>query len=262
MRTARWIARIALSLAASAGLAMAEAPACPFSRSKPCIVDLHGPGAPSASAECESPEWKKILTFTLPGRIQDANGDGWSETVMEVELDPTAGCGCATFRVYFEEPVRSFSVNIGDSPTNNGYGGDEGTTFREAEMELRGSTLRVYSASKHPGSGIVDKILEMELPRLSGRFTDIEVCDQSLGFSMPGGLADGREMHWKVQTPTSGMLYDLFPRTARDALPGAKKRDAGIYAAFNRVIHDKSGSPRPATRFGTGVRRIEVRLSP
>jgi hypothetical protein len=38
-------------------------------------------------------------------------------------------------------------------------------------------------------------------------------------------------------------------------------QDARIYAAFNRVIHRRSGRPAH-DRFGSGVRRVELALTP
>ena len=193
--------------------------------------------------------------------ISDSNRDGWWEAVVEIALDPAGGCSCASFRVHFDKPVSEFVLDIGDSPTNNGYGGDAGTTFHEAETMILREKLEVYTASRKPGLATVDKLLSVDLPPLAGHFLDLEVCDQTLSVSLPNS-ATGKALSWKLNTRVSGLLYDLHPQESPEGHPAPKRRDAGIFASFNRVIHDKSGTPNPADRTGTGVKAVEIRLSP
>jgi hypothetical protein len=88
----------------------------------PCVIDLHGEGAPRASKSCSEESWKSHLGFDLPQRFADADKNGWYETVVELDLDPKRGCGCAVFRITYDGEASKHSVNIGDSPTNDGYG--------------------------------------------------------------------------------------------------------------------------------------------
>lgn len=199
----------------------------------------------------------------LPGRFVDSNKDGWWETVVEIALDPAKECGCVKLRIHFEDPVRDWSVNVGDSPTNDGYGGDAGTTNYAAEMEVRQGVLSVFTApSSNIGTLRFDKILEWNLPTLGGRHADVEICEQVLVFDMPGAFAGNRPLHWKLQTPTVGVLYSLAPRPGPPGPEGAKKRDKGLYAGFNRVIHEADKAIKRPRRVGTGVRRVEITLSP
>jgi hypothetical protein len=240
----------------------AGASACPVSDQKPCAIVLHGPKAPSVSPNCTTEPWSKFVTFTLPDRISDSNRDAWWETVMKVDIDATKGCSCAIFRVFYDSPVLSYSVNIGDSPTNNGTGGDAGTTFKEAEMQIVDDRLEVYTASRGGGARNVERIFAMDLTPLEARSLDLKVCDESLEFWMPEGPGGVRPTSWKLQTPASGLLYDLTPSATYEGQSATKRRADGIFAAFNRIIHVKEGAPSPPQRVGTGVRQVEIRLAP
>ena len=172
-------------------------------------------------------------------------------------------CWCI-IRIHFEDPVHDWSVNVGDSPTNNGLGGDAGTTDFAAEMQVMESILQVFTiASPRLAAKRMDTILEWNLPPLGGRHADLEICDQTLAFDMPGAYAGDRPLHWKIQTPVFGLLYSLAPRPGPAAPEGAKKKDRGIYAGFNRVVYeaDKATEKRKP-RIGTGVRSVEITLSP
>jgi hypothetical protein len=258
----KWLnaAASVLLVAALPAAGQSDGPCAAAGRS-PCVVELHGPSAPSMSPDCSAEPWSKYLTFKLPGRFADSNADGWWETVVGIALDPAKACSCVKLRVHFEHPVGDWSVNLGDSPTNDGYGGDAGTTNYAAEMYILRNLLSVCTAaSPKLGMQRFDKILEWDLPSLGGRFADVEICDQVLAFHMPGALADDRPLQWKLQTPTIGALYSLAPRPGLPGPEGAKKKDQGVYAGFNRVIHEAEKNESP--RFGTGVRRVEISVFP
>jgi hypothetical protein len=234
---------------------------CLVAGRNPCVVELRGPHAPSSSPDCATEPWSRYLRFVLPDRFVDANSDGWWETVVEIALDPSKECGGAKLRIHFEDPVGAWSVNVGDSPTNNGYGGDAGTTRYAAEMQIREGLLTVYTAAiPQLGSPRFDAILEWTLPALGGRHVDVEVGDQSLVFDMPGAFAGDRPLHWKLGTPVGGALYSLAPRAGPEGPEAASVKDKGLYAGFNRVIGE--AGPGHGRRIGTGVRRVAITLSP
>jgi hypothetical protein len=213
------------------------------------------------SPECVAEEWSRYLKFTLPGRFVDSDENGWWETVVEIAIDPAKECGCVKLRIHFEDPVAEWSVNIGDSPTNDGYGGDAGTTNSAAEMYILRSLLSVCTAaSPQLGTQRFDRILDWELPALGGRHADVEICDQALVFDLPGAFADDRPLHWRLQTPTIGALYSFAPRAGVSIPESTKKKDKGVYAGFNRVIHEPHREG--GSRVGTGVRRVEITLTP
>lgn len=240
-------------------LALAQAPSqspCPVTDREPCVITLAGPGAPSASAACSSESWSKLLSFTQPKRWVDSNQDGSWETVVEIQLDPTKNCGCARFKVFYGTEASKWTVHVGNSPTNNGHGGDEGTTSDTAEVHVGDHQLAVYTAAQSVRRQ-VEKLLDSTLPPLAGRTLEIEVCDQSLGIEL---LPLGHEPAWptwRLETLHSNLLFSLGPGNGGTA----EETGGAIYAGFNRVIHQTTGAASHG-RTGSGVRRVEISLTP
>lgn len=227
-----------------------------------CVLVLHDTEQPSVSASCTAEAWKPHLAFQLPDRLADSNADGWWETVLELDLSPAKGCSCAVFRIHFAEPALGFAFNIGDSASNDGYGGDAGTDPRHsAEIQAHTSRghpteLSVYSSSG--GDHGQDRLLALNLPDLDGRFLEIEVCDQFIGFSLDGD----HEGPWagRMAALDSKRLFAIATAT-REPGADASTMNPRIYAAFNRVIHQRRGAASEG-RVGRGVKRVEIALSP
>jgi hypothetical protein len=230
---------------------------------KPCVLELHGPRAPSASASCLSEPWSRFVKLVQPKMFSDANKDGWYEAVLEITLDPAKDCGCATFHVTYDAPSYFFSVNIGDSPTNDGYGGDAGTTLDAAEMQIMSSHLAVFTSGRpRGGTSPIELLYESDLPPLTGRSIELEVCDQTLGFTLPAGKGNPEPLRWRLQTVNLGLLYSLARAPERGSPEDARTPGNNqIYAAFNRVVHIKDGAASH-NRVGSGVKRVEISLSP
>lgn len=229
---------------------------CPIRGQAPCVVTLRGPGGPSASSACSSHEWSSRLKFPQSGKWSDSNGDGSWETVLEVRLDPARDCGCARFKVYYDEAVSGWTVHVGNSPTNNGHGGDEGTTQNAAEVQVLDKKLTVYTAS-WPVQHRVDKLLDETLAPLGARTIEFEVCEQALGVEILPTSRDPSPPKWRLETLNSKLLFSLGPEQQRPD----QERGASIYAAFNRVIHRTTGAASHG-RVGSGVRRVEISLIP
>lgn len=166
----------------------------------------------------------------------DSDGDGWLETVFSINVDK--GCRCANIAVEYQGTPSGWTVNIGDSPTNNGFGGDSsGSPDSEAEAQVLDQALSVYN-SFNPSidpPGMVDRIFHQELALTNGAAKFV-VCDQFLSYGQPYGV---------LQTPVIKRLY---------ALPDPAISNSLIYAGFNRVV---SG---PGSRIGQGARRVTISL--
>lgn len=147
-------------------------------------------------------------------------------------------------------------MNLGNSPTNNGHGGDEGTTPNAAEVQVLGRRLSVYTASR-PVQHRVDKLFEEALPPLGGRTVEFEVCDQVLVVQMLPTAHDPSPPDWRIETLNSKLLFSLGPEQKNPD----HETGRSIYAAFNRVIHLLSGAASRG-RVGSGVRRVEITLTP
>lgn len=58
----------------------------------------------------------------------------FSSGVLRLRYDPLSSKRMARLDFQMGSHVQGFTFNIGDSPTNNGYGGDGGTTSNSAEI--------------------------------------------------------------------------------------------------------------------------------
>ncbi len=144
------------------------------------------------------------------------------------------GCTEASIWVQYQGTPTGWTINLGDSPGNNGFGGDSGEADSEAELQILDETLGVYSNALVPG--IVDLLAQAEL-RLTDGALQIVARDQYVSW--------GQSFSW-LDTANSGLLYAL-----PDA--GAATEDQNtIYLGVNRVV---SG---PGDRTGCGVRRVLI----
>jgi hypothetical protein len=253
----------ALAIAAvTAGTGTGVSAQCRVAASKPCEIVLRGEGAPAATPSCAEGAWKHHLSFELPEKFADADGDGWHEVVFELDLDPARGCGCAVFRITIDGAPTGHFVNIGDSPTNDGYGGDADSTRFDAELMLYGGRrLAVFGSDRHGEPVGSQQILGLDSLELADATVELEVCDQSVRFAVePPGDSDGIDGILTAATTGDLMAIRRPTSTAKDSA-GEIGADAKIHAAFNRVIHRRAGRPAQK-RFGTGVRRVEISLTP
>jgi hypothetical protein len=210
------------------------------------------------TGSCGDEAWAGHLGFELPGRFADADENGWSEVVLWLELDPAHGCGCAVLRVFFEGEPTGYTINVGDSPTNDGHGGDAWSTRFDAELMLLNRDLTAFG-SEEPGTPADSQVFGLKGLPLAGSVLELEICDQSLGFAVEpaGGAGSFRGF---VNAHRSRDLMAIR-RALNGEQPGGAAPDSRVYAAFNRVIHSRSGRPSQ-NRFGTGVRGIEISLTP
>jgi hypothetical protein len=208
---------------------------------------LFGAAAGEAKAQCPSSPFgidlKTGLTFgTPPPQVTvlspptDSNFDTWREAVLKINL--TGGCTQANIVVEYEGKPTGWSLNLGDSPTNNGFGGDSGTTPNAAELEILDDALNVYGAFRPTTDppGTVDRILRQE----------VQLKDSAIKFVVRNQFLSISPAYTWLQTPAIQRLF---------AIPDAASTDgSNIYLGINRVI---SG---PGNRVGTGARRVLITL--
>jgi hypothetical protein len=231
---------------------------CAPVESRPCILTLGGKGAPAASASCGGEAWKPHLEFLQPDRFADEDHDAWWETVVKLDLGPGTGCTCAVFRLSFLDEPALFAVDIGNSPTNDGMGGDASSTRHDAELQIFKKNLRLYSADAQMGTPFHD-ILDLILPNVTGRSLDLEICDQTVRFRLAERREDQSPWGGEVKAHATQTLFRLG--TQPSGLPFAPPERHSLYAAFHRVI-DRVDGPSAKRRFGKGVARVELFLRP
>ncbi len=157
---------------------------------------------------------------------------GSNEALLRVTIPE--GCSQANVWIEYEGTPIGWTLNVGDSDGNNGFGGDAGEPDSEAELQILDETLSVYSSAIGPG--IVDLLTQEDMGLTDGAL-EIVVRDQYLSWGQPFSSLD---------TTNSGLLFAL-----PDA--GAETEDQNtFYIGVNRVV---SG---PGDRTGCGVRRVLV----
>jgi hypothetical protein len=129
-------------------------------------------------------------------------------------------------------------LNIGNSPSNNGYGGDGGDFANDSELQIFNGQISVYGDDYSIGNPQVPRPMQTVDGFISGAgdIIRVEVTDQQLS----------------VENSRTGRTLSI-PSSYLFRLGGidkeASRNDYIYYAAFNRTIGD-------ATRTGSGVVKV------
>ena len=193
----------------------------------PCRIDFV---AAQVSPSCSSTSFLQVAS-----PLQDSNGDDWLETVLRANV--TDGCRLCVVLDYTETPT-GYTLDLGDSATNNGQGGNNGGGESEAELQIRDEVLTAFSIGYGPS--LLDRVVEQQLS-LDQSSYKICVGNQSITWGQPAGSSS---------TPHGKALFAL-PDLAFDG-------NTDVFLGLNRVIHNLAGAPSPSNRVGTGLRRAYV----
>lgn len=168
------------------------------------VVDTTG-------VDAANPGPLEVLRLTPQGGLSDpvshpdctARSD-WCTAVVRVELPPQ--CDRAVVWLDYDGVPADWTLNIGDSDTNNGFGGDGGSSGgHNAEVQVLDQQLTLYSAADNPAD--VDTLIVQQLGLQEGalRFT---VQDQRITWGQP---------YNSMETPDLERLFFLpdTPRAAR-----------------------------------------------
>lgn len=202
--------------------------------------------AVAARAKCPSGtffidlEKGQTMPATPPARItlvslapsQNPYCPGWYAALLRLDLAPE--CEEAEIAVEYFKPT-AWTVHIADSPTNDGYGGDAGTTLYNAELWINQQILWVAS-NRTPGGN--DNELAQENLVLNYGALKFVVKDQHISWGPPYNV---------LETPHSKKLF---------ALPDPSNPAEGysIYLGLNRVV---ANDP---VRQGCGLQRALVTI--
>lgn len=145
----------------------------------------------------------------------------------------------------FSGPSVDWSFNLGDSNTNNGWGGDSSTAIHDAEIQILNGNLEIY------GSDLLDHYPEYP-PKKRFMKAWKNVVDDD-GGTVRIEIADG-----EVTYIDSEGRRDSYHHPALFALAGQDDPEAGVnydlYLGVNRVV--------AGGRVGSGLSRVQVRLLP
>lgn len=208
-------------VAVATGPAAAQCP--PFL----CYVDL-------ASGQSVCPNTAVYLNIQLHPIVATPDNVGcdvnfWK--AMMVQVDLPAGCSGVTVWVEYAGLPKGWTLNIGDSETNNGFAGDSGSLplGQNAEVQILDENMSIYSAATAPP---VDRLTLQHLALTDGAVKFV-VKDQFVSWGQPYG---------DLETPSLNKLFFLSPSNANRT----------IYVGFNRVVAPING--QDTSRNGCGAR--------
>jgi hypothetical protein len=162
---------------------------------------------------------------------------GWQE--MVVKIDIPSNCTAAILDVEYEGLPRNWTLNVGDSPTNDGFAGDAGSTVHNAELWILQETLSVANAGGSPGA--IDNPLVSEHLSLTDSAMKFLIKDQFVSWGQP---------YQSVQSPNNKLLFAIPDTTV------AAANQRSIYAGLNRVIYNAANNGRT----GCGLRRVLLKF--
>ena len=140
---------------------------------------------------------------------------------------------------YGDEP-RDWSLNVGDSRSNNGFAGDGAHQSRDSELQVKGTTLAVYGDDHGPQDKDRRLHVEPEVVAQGSRLL-VEISNQRARWSPGPGALDEH---------ASPYVFALAGQDDREGEPNRV-----VYVGLNRVV---SGTYRS----GRGVTRAEFHFRP
>lgn len=180
------------------------------------------------------------ITFNPGGALAPvpaaAGCPGWRMAALRVVIPgaPNA-CTQANIVVEYEELPKAWTLNIGDSATNDGHaGGAAGTTRNNAELWVLGEDLALANGGNTPS--VINNPQVVQHLGLKNGAVKFVVKNQFVSWGEPYGFA---------QAPSTKNLFAI-PDTASNGDGRA------IYVGLNRVIRG------PGSRTGCGARRVLI----
>lgn len=163
------------------------------------------------------------------------NPSAWRAVVAKVDVP--AGCSGVAVWVQYEGEPSGFTLDVADSETDNGFGGDGGSlpAGQNAELQVLDDDLSVYNASSVAAN--VGQLTNQQLALKDGSLNVI-VKDQFVSWGNPYGA---------LSTPGIQQLFFLPPA------PVTAPANRTLYVGFNRVVAPTGG--QDTSRNGCGARR-------
>ncbi|MEG4818339.1 Calx-beta domain-containing protein, partial [Microcoleus sp. K5-D4] len=178
--------------------------------------------------------------ISLVNTPTDSNADSWLEAVAKINFD--GKIKKAKFIVEYDKAPSGWTVNLGDSGSNDGYGGDASTQSRDAEMNIVNGSMSVFGNDYNtpPGGELTPGNVPNFVTNASS--VELEVSNEQLAWDNKNGLKNSLN---------SPYLYAL-----NGQVDATGPVNSEIYAGFNRVI---SG---PGDRIGSGASKVTILLNP
>jgi len=205
----------------------------PSAQAVECTIDLN-----AATHTCGSIPSISVLSLS---NLSAANADSAAnddQALVKITLNPvtTPRYTQALFTLYYAGTPTGWTVNIGDSPSNDGWAGDAANFSNDAEMQILNSDMSVYGNDYTPPGRSL--LLSAANFVKSGETPIIKVMNNHL--------------EWNSLTAEGGLTSPYLYGLGQPDNEGKPNYD--IYAAFNRVI---SGRP---DRVGSGLAWVRITL--
>ncbi len=202
-----------------------------------CYIDLENGGfiCPNSSVYSVLQVHPTVNTPYNP----TCNTAFFKAVVVKVEVPPE--CLSVSTWVEYNGQPEGFSLDIGDSPTNDGFGGDAGgaPVGQNAELQVLDNQVRVYNSASSPAE--IEELSSATLALNDGSLK-VVVKNQFVSFGQP---------YQSFSTPD---LKRLFYLPGSPAAPDNRT----LYVGINRVIAPIDG--QDLSRNGCGARRVLISL--
>lgn len=174
-----------------------------------------------------------------PEAISLVNSSANGQALLKLVLNPkTTEFTKARIEIHFAEKIEGHMLNIGDSVTNNGFGGDGATQSRDSEAQVVNGDLTVFGDDTVPPEK--EKVLASvkEFVRPGSQIT-LEIADNFFSWHNNDG-ANG--------SITSEHLFCLSGQEDKEG-----KVNYDIFIGLNQVV---AGNYRS----GKGVKKVLIKL--
>ncbi|XP_070546934.1 signal peptide, CUB and EGF-like domain-containing protein 1 isoform X3 [Ptychodera flava] len=173
------------------------------------------------------------------------DGNTKCDSQAVIKIDFSGPYRAVRFALDYNEPPRLWTLDISDSVSGDGFGGDDGHTSNMAETQVFNRQMRVYSNGL-PGhmaatinGGLLMKIVDDLVD--DGSRLILEISDERI--------------EWNNQNWIKGVIVSKYLYTLKGQVPLHGQVDYNIYAGFNRV-------PAGDFRSGSGLCKATVTLIP
>ncbi|PKL45992.1 MAG: hypothetical protein CVV42_18005 [Candidatus Riflebacteria bacterium HGW-Riflebacteria-2] len=192
----------------------------------------------SADADCEIDLIDRRFGSRKPDAVQMFASDQSGQAVVKVVLDPAkTEFTKARFELHYGDEIEGWTLNIGDSVSNNGHGGDGADQTRDSEVQILGSDLALFGDDTAPTG-------------------EAKILARSTGLAVPGAVVvvevSNNQISWHNDKGVDGVIKSeyVFSLAGQGDAEGQPNYD--IYAGFNRVV--------VGGRVGKGLKRVKIKL--
>lgn len=192
-----------------------------------CYLDLA-----SGTSICPNTTiYSNIQSHPIVVGMDNPSCDAMFWKAMLVQVNLPQGCTGVTVWVEYAGQPEGWTLNIGDSETNNGFAGDSGSfpVGQNAEVQILDENMSIYSAAAMPP---VDRLVFERLALTDGAVKFV-VKDQFVSWGQPYGV---------LETPSLGKLFFLGPNNDNRT----------VFVGLNRVVAPING--QATSRNGCGAR--------